>query len=999
MATPKIKLYRLFPGYASQNDNDIQSATNDQLLPVTLKNIMPTNAYTLIGVGEKIQQALLPVLSFKNQQTCVKVADGLFTLPKGVIQDNQLFKCIVANRTNVMPLFYQKNNQDKVVEYKPGVDYIYVKDYQTYIKNVEASSKIKFILYYNQTENNWYIQFVDANIVKPATIYVKNIFSLLLNKIQIANLRFDSIQSIYYLSKLHGVNQVIGDRHQFIPVVGQFASYHLRPQIKFQVTAQQVMSQQQYQTYVNSLSSNTSSTSDNSDSSYNSSSSFEDDFYVKTVVLNQQNRGFTIDQNFRLTSISNNSISVKFGDKDYFLPSGLVYEKDCTLQYYVIPKLSQLYASGKINLNNLMYISQQQDIYNGTQDAIKPNTLYLQFVKSAKMQNIDSNGLFVSQNYLVKTDSLTNITAPKLTDYIQYCRGIIPRDEKSSFDISDVCGKFRYVYNYKQHKSYIKTNYQDKNLNFPDSQYLLDVDRGLYYFRSYISSEDKYIKTPFDEQFCKNNDYFFSTYYHRVQMTKLFISDFQSWVTQHLRNNPDIFYGKKDYSGDDYIDANENAIKVGAIPQYLQGGYTISFRNGSVTFASDTQDLDYVGSVDQLNVSTNENSGKITGGVARANFAYYNGLQNVLDQKLQWDEKYSGGGYKYRAMNDKQYPDSIGRRWVKRQNSLQFIGASFVTQKLNDKGELTTYNLPDLQTVQLQKLSKYGFAKCMLHSGFQNTAKIFLDYFITTNNFSYPFVFKISNFRRLINNDDRLYLTTMTQENIKKRHSNLLGVVVSDYFDTQDADQKFQQNEICFQTLQGQQLQHINVKYGQQSILPIIKVTIPVLTDKINSNVKLVQISKNKQFEYSNFELYTFGSDNKLSEPTILNNIVDVEDYIYVSVPQQNQNDYYIKYRMTTKLYRSTDTFDGRLSAQMIQSQYDTSSSSNSSDSSYSADDYKMISLNSNYKVQKSNNGQLIFSISNVNQTVYFRLSVIDFYSIENTYASTIIYTIKKYDL
>jgi len=32
-----------------------------------------------------------------------------------------------------------------------------------------------------------------------------------------------------------------------------------------------------------------------------------------------------------------------------------------------------------------------------------------------------------------------------------------------------VCGKFRYVYNYKQHKSYIKTNYQDKNLNFPDS--------------------------------------------------------------------------------------------------------------------------------------------------------------------------------------------------------------------------------------------------------------------------------------------------------------------------------------------------------------------------------------------------------------------------------------------------------------------------------------------------------------------------------------------------
>jgi hypothetical protein len=36
-----------------------------------------------------------------------------------------------------------------------------------------------------------------------------------------------------------------------------------------------------------------------------------------------------------------------------------------------------------------------------------------------------------------------------------------------------------------------------------------------------------------------------------------------------LRNNPDIFYGKTDYNGDDYIDANDNNIEVGAIPRYL----------------------------------------------------------------------------------------------------------------------------------------------------------------------------------------------------------------------------------------------------------------------------------------------------------------------------------------------------------------------------------------------------------------------------------------------
>jgi hypothetical protein len=29
MATPKIKIYRLFPGYSSLNDNDIQESVND----------------------------------------------------------------------------------------------------------------------------------------------------------------------------------------------------------------------------------------------------------------------------------------------------------------------------------------------------------------------------------------------------------------------------------------------------------------------------------------------------------------------------------------------------------------------------------------------------------------------------------------------------------------------------------------------------------------------------------------------------------------------------------------------------------------------------------------------------------------------------------------------------------------------------------------------------------------------------------------------------------
>ena len=58
-----------------------------------------------------------------------------------------------------------------------------------------------------------------------------------------------------------------------------------------------------------------------------------------------------------------------------------------------------------------------------------------------------------------------------------------------------------------------------------------------------------------------------------------------------------------------------------------------------------------------------------------------------------------------------------------------------------------------------------------------------------------------------------------------------------------------------------------------------------------------------------------------------------------------------------------------------------------------------MLSISSNYKFEQQNNNEIIFSISNVNQTVYFKLNVIDFYSVENIYSSTIVYTIKKYDL
>ena len=82
MATPKIKIYRLFPGYSSQNDNDIQESVNDQLLPVALKNIMPNNAYKLIGVDSKNKQALIPCAIVSR--TDLKFTTDLATNPQAL---------------------------------------------------------------------------------------------------------------------------------------------------------------------------------------------------------------------------------------------------------------------------------------------------------------------------------------------------------------------------------------------------------------------------------------------------------------------------------------------------------------------------------------------------------------------------------------------------------------------------------------------------------------------------------------------------------------------------------------------------------------------------------------------------------------------------------------------------------------------------------------------------------------------------------------------------
>lgn len=136
-------------------------------------------------------------------------------------------------------------------------------------------------------------------------------------------------------------------------------------------------------------------------------------------------------------------------------------------------------------------------------------------------------------------------------------------------------------------------------------------------------------------------------YAYRKQVTKYFIGDHENWIENHLYLNPDIFKGTYDYPGDDSGDAQNNPIPQGPIPKYLEqgDGYAIDFRRGLVIFSSEFDSEEYP---------------------VHASFACIVGIRNVTDQVLASGVLSPSGIFRYKALADNIHPESIGSRWVGR---------------------------------------------------------------------------------------------------------------------------------------------------------------------------------------------------------------------------------------------------------------------------------------------------------------------------------------------
>ena len=1011
MATPKIKLYRLPTGYDQSNDKDVQSAFNDQLLPVKLKNVMPNQAYTLVGVSQKNEEILIPVVhidgsvsdSISNTATEDLVqlenvtGSNYYKIPSTVF-GKKIDKFLVCNKTQLQPYFFYLGTNDlgsTVRYYFSKKEYTYVQNVDEYISNInvpQLDENLKFVYGFRQnigSEGQWVILPIGDRLSTTSGIYVCNLYKYCLNqcvqKIVIQdNANTKGRSFVYDLTRSNLCQSSSKFPTQFIPIVSDSFPKHLMPKIcyhssminenssdssqsdstlssfnmvltkdngNFQLTKDYKLSNvqsgnQQLNTAVNDVynkrailsyytipknifknpiqgvfdqtlnrflsGSENSSDSSQSDSTLSSFNSVFQIYYNKANVYEYQN-GVLLKTEYTTSFNTNNVLSIDgvynttndniiscyIGD-DGVLYSDRQYNYKLDLEqdkYYVVQnnyykwnpiigyyKTSQQYFNFKSSQGNAVkyyYSAHSQKIYNGTSQSAKPNTLFLQYLQHTDSANLkfqisqDKNTqttIFDYYGQLKQKLSNKTIKQQYENSLYQYLTSPLVKEKLNKRNNNYVIGLSRGIFDingsHRPTQSSAPTIQYRGHKSNCQGQYKLDVKKGLFDLTDYINNANN---TVFD--------YFCCNYYYQDSPAYLFVSDYQCWVTQHLRNNPDVFYGKKDYSGDDYLDLNGNSIPTGAIPCFLQNGdgYTVQYRNGAIMFTNKRQDLNFTQGVQSNDgVRIDNATGIVYGGIARANFAYYARLQNVVQQKLDYDSDYSGGGYKYRALKDKKFPDSIGKRWITRDNLSQFMSLSFTTKQKDSTGKLVDVNLPDLKLADRQSLKKFGF---QIGEQANQPTRNQLNYNIYTNSFSYPHAYKINNIGKIQRETDNRgsvkvsykYLTRLSERQLLNRYSTLLNQSFTEQqlynsFKLVENNSEFCKNNIYFKSLDGQQLDHITVDFHIDEVLKSIigiKTTVPVMTDGVklyNKNATtVVKIQKDDQAQYPFVKIQKVG--------------------------------------------------------------------------------------------------------------------------------------------
>lgn len=173
---------------------------------------------------------------------------------------------------------------------------------------------------------------------------------------------------------------------------------------------------------------------------------------------------------------------------------------------------------------------------------------------------------------------------------------------------------------------------------------------------------------------------FFVYYYQKVQRATTFVSENVNWSFGHLRENPDVFFGEKDYPGDEKEDAETGTpLYSGMKPSFIKEGFQIDYMRGSISFTDGYKSI-YKSEVKEAeNLQYRDTTSPET--FVRANYSYYPEVFGVFRQKMEMVSDVDG--YTYKPVYDLRYPNSIGKRWIMKNDNYQPMFFENWTDKVN----------------------------------------------------------------------------------------------------------------------------------------------------------------------------------------------------------------------------------------------------------------------------------------------------------------------------
>jgi len=148
--------------------------------------------------------------------------------------------------------------------------------------------------------------------------------------------------------------------------------------------------------------------------------------------------------------------------------------------------------------------------------------------------------------------------------------------------------------------------------------------------------------------------------YEKTKSAKEFVSSFRNWVSNHLNNNPDIFWGWQEYQG-----SQQNTVGI----SFLSGGYSILYREGAITFSEEMTQVTFQDLKNFPPAGVDVGAGATNAILKKhlkqvyAKFAYYDGIRDITNGLLR-EFDVNSGVYKYRIIDDPTYPDVEDKRWI-----------------------------------------------------------------------------------------------------------------------------------------------------------------------------------------------------------------------------------------------------------------------------------------------------------------------------------------------